>query len=80
MKTTQFREIFPIVDFSDKYTFDQCLTVRDHYPSYLQYLDQEQIEQLNFDIEKADSKIIRLRRIVLSHFSLDNRLHALTKS
>jgi len=91
-----FRDVFPLVDFTDQYTFKHCLTfkdflieivqiyfndsdlrtrqaclsvymaVRDHYPSYLEYVEQEQQERLNYDIEHSDPKIIKLRRIVLS--------------
>ncbi len=52
---------------------EACLSVymayRDHYPSYLVYLDQERIERLNSDIQKSSGKIIKLRRIVLSQLS-----------
>jgi len=94
-----FRELFPLVDFQEQYTFKNCFTlkdflkevvqiyfsdmdlrtrqaclsvymaVRDHYPSYLEVIEQEQKEKLDFDIEKADPKIIKLRRIVLSQLS-----------
>jgi len=45
------------------------MAMRDHYPSYLEVIDQEQQERLNFDIQKSDPKIIKLRRIVLSKLS-----------
>jgi len=94
-----FRELFPLVDFQEQYTFKNCFTLkdflkeivliyfkdndlrtrqaclsvymamRDHYPSYLEVIDQEQQERLNFDIQKSDPKIIKLRRIVLSQLS-----------
>ena len=94
-----FKRIFPIVDFNEKYKFSHCFTAqefliqvvdiyfndmdsrtreaclsvymayRDHYPSYLVYLDQERIERLNSDIQKSSGKIIKLRRIVLSQLS-----------
>lgn len=94
-----FKKIFPIVDFNEKYKFSHCFTAqefliqvvdiyfndmdsrireaclsvymayRDHYPSYLVYLDQERIERLNSDIQMSSGKIIKLRRIVLSQLS-----------
>jgi hypothetical protein len=96
-----YRKLFPLVDFTDQYTFEKCLTLqdflkecvsiyftvddsearvkesclsvymafRDHYPDYLNYLDQEMIERLDFEIGRANPKIIKLRRIVIGALS-----------
>lgn len=42
------------------------MAYRDHYPKYLINLKNEQLNELNLDIKKASSKIIKLRRIALS--------------
>lgn len=92
-----FRKLFPLVDFSEEYKFQHCLTLqdflrecvsiyfsapiseervresclsvymafRDHYPKYMEYLDQEMRERLDFEITQANPKIIKLRRIVI---------------
>lgn len=92
-----FRKLFPLVDFSNEYKFQSCLTLqdflrecvsiyfsissdeervresclsvymafRDHYPDYMEYLDQEQRERLDLEITRANPKIIKLRRIVI---------------
>lgn len=48
---------------------ESCLSVymafRDHYPDYMDYLDQETKERLDFEIDRANPKIIKLRRIVI---------------
>lgn len=48
---------------------ESCLSVymafRDHYPDYLEYIDQEMCERLDFEITQANPKIIKLRRIVI---------------
>ena len=94
-----FRQIFPLIDFTDSYTFDKCeslqdflvecvkiyktdndervrecclsvyMAFRDHYPSYMVYVDKNLQMQLNQDIEIANSKIIKLRRIVIGALS-----------
>lgn len=93
-----FRNIFPLFDSSDEYSFQSCLTLhdflekcifiyftvpareervresclsvymafRDHYPDFLEHVDQEQKERLDFEITQANPKIIKLRRIVIS--------------
>ncbi len=49
---------------------EACLSVymafRDHYPDYMEYIDQEMREQLDQDIVVANPKIIKLRRIVIA--------------
>lgn len=45
------------------------MAYRDHYPKYLKKINQVQIEKLNFEINRASSKIIKLRRIALSALS-----------
>ncbi len=97
-----YRALFPLADFSEKYDFKSCLSMhdfisevisiyfsdsdlrvqecclsvymafRDHYPSYLENIDQTSKEKLNFQIEQAlktSGKIIKLRRIVISAIS-----------
>ncbi len=94
-----YRVLFPLVDFTEKYNFKSCVTMqdfisevitiyfsdsdlrvqecclsvymafRDHYPSYLKNIDQESKEKLDFQIERAGGKIIKLRRIVISAIS-----------
>ena len=94
-----YRSLFPLVDFTEKYNFKSCVTMqdfiseviaiyfsdsdlrvqecclsvymafRDHYPSYLQNIDQESKEKMDFQIERASGKIIKLRRIVISAIS-----------
>ncbi len=94
-----YRALFPLVDFTEKYNFKSCLTMqdfiseviaiyfsdsdlrvqecclsvymafRDHYPSYLQNIDQKTKEKMDFGIERAGGKIIKLRRIVISAIS-----------
>ncbi len=94
-----YRALFPLVDFTEKYNFKSCVTMqdfiseviaiyfsdsdlrvqecclsvymafRDHYPSYLQNIDQESKEKMDFGIERASGKIIKLRRIVISAIS-----------
>jgi 2-hydroxy-3-keto-5-methylthiopentenyl-1-phosphate phosphatase len=58
---------------SDLRVQECCLSVymafRDHYPSYLENVDQEVKEKLNFQIERAGGKVIKLRRIVISAIS-----------
>ena len=60
-------------DDADLRTQECCLSVymafRDHYPSYLENVDQEIKEKLNFQIERAGGKVIKLRRIVISAIS-----------
>jgi hypothetical protein len=57
----------------DQRVKESCLSVymafRDHYPTYLEYLDQAQVEQLDFNILHSSSKIIKLRRIVIGALS-----------
>ena len=94
-----YRALFPLVDFTEKYNFKTCMTMqdfisevitiyfsdsdlrvqecclsvymafRDHYPSYLENIDQESKEKLDFQIERAGGKIIKLRRIVIAAIS-----------
>ncbi len=97
MFSMDFRKLFPLVDFSNEYTFRHCLTLqdflrecisiyfsvsseqervresclsvymafRDHYPNYLDCLEQEIKEKLDLDVTQANPKIIKLRRIVI---------------
>ncbi len=50
-----------------------CLSVymafRDHFPSYMEALEQETIEKMDFAIQNADPKIIKLRRIAISQLA-----------
>lgn len=61
--------IYFSVSVNEERIRESCLSVymafRDHYPDYMEYLDQEQKERLDFDITKANPKIIKLRRIVI---------------
>lgn len=45
------------------------MAIRDHYPSYIQNLDINTKLKLDLDIQNADGKIIKLRRIVISAIS-----------
>lgn len=58
---------------SDERVKECCLSVymamRDHYPSYLENVDQEIKEKLDFQIERSGGKIIKLRRIVIAAIS-----------
>ncbi len=58
---------------TDQRVQECCLSVymafRDHYPSYLENVDQEVKEKLNFQLERAGGKVIKLRRIVISAIS-----------
>lgn len=50
-----------------------CLSVymafRDHFPSYMEALEQETIEKMDFAVQNADPKIIKLRRIAISQLA-----------
>ncbi len=50
-----------------------CLSVflafRDHYPSYLTNLSRNDLEMITRDLQNIDGKVIKLRRLVLSHLS-----------
>lgn len=45
------------------------MAFRDHYPSYLAKMNPVRRRQLDTQIEEADPKIIKLRRIALSELS-----------
>jgi len=45
------------------------MAFRDHFPSYMEALEQETIEKMDFAIQNADPKIIKLRRIAISQLA-----------
>ena len=47
-------------------TLSVYMAYRDHYPSYLRILTQEQIRILDDSLIHSSGKIIKLRRIVIS--------------
>ena len=61
--------IYFSVSHNEERVKEACLSVymafRDHYPDYMEYLDQEMRERLDQDIMTANPKIIKLRRIVI---------------
>ena len=61
--------IYFSVSINEERVREACLAVymafRDHYPDYMEYLDQEMRERLDQDIVVANPKIIKLRRIVI---------------
>lgn len=59
---------------------ESCLSVymafRDHFPEYMEYLDQEVKERLDFEVERANPKVIKLRRIVIGAIAKHQQQHA----
>jgi hypothetical protein len=99
MHLINFRQLFPLTDFTNSYTFDKCqslkdflheclkvyktdtnervrecclsvyMAFRDHYPSYINDLDDQQRMELDKDVAIANPKVIKLRRIVIGALS-----------
>lgn len=65
--------VYFVTDPIDERIRESCLSVylafRDHYPDYMDYLDQEEREKLDFDVEHANPKVIKLRRIAIGAIS-----------
>ena len=61
--------IFFSVSHDEERVKEACLSAymafRDHYPDYMEFIDQEMRERLDQEILVANSKIIKLRRIVI---------------